>query len=187
MAGLNANPLLSDIWSATLKLIYLVLLSVVSFLSIAFGIEEGDRRRERNRRNSDSAVYYPPKENASSAVLDLWQLEEAKIEYHRAKIESLQTKILNFKVELEETNRVATEANWAIGHIIEGTNRSKKTISNIYYLYIMQALTLVLSDIPPRVQNRQKKNSCIIKQLFKLTYHIILSSRLLASCFFFAV
>ena len=80
-------------------------------------------------------MYYSPNENDASAVLDLSQLEEAKIKYHRTKIESLQTKILNFKVELEETNRVATEANWAIGHITEGTNRSKKTISNIF-IYI---------------------------------------------------
>ena len=67
-----------------------------------------------------------------SAVLP--QLKQANITFHRAKVESLEKKIMKFNADLDETKRVATEVNRTIGQIIEG----RKGRRTIFFRYISE-------------------------------------------------
>jgi len=60
-----------------------------------FSSEKSDRSKERNRRNSDSAMHFPQKESEVSAIL--LKLNRAEINFLHEKIESLEKEIVELK------------------------------------------------------------------------------------------
>jgi len=88
--------------------------------SAVFSSQESDPSKERNRRNSDSAVYFSQKESDVSAVLS--KLQQAEIIFQQEKIESLEKQIMTLKGELEEPKAFTKATKRRIG---------KESVNNI--------------------------------------------------------